>query len=47
MALGRYWTLVAITTLLRVSQTNWEVSAAADKMIEASFKLINLGIGFV
>jgi hypothetical protein len=45
--LGRYWTLVAIMTLLRVNQANWEASAAAEKMIEASVKLVNFGVGFV
>lgn len=45
--LGQYWTLMAVMTLLRISQIKWEASAAADKMLSAAARVTLLGAGLV
>lgn len=45
--LGAYWALMAVMTLLRISQVKWEASLAADKMLAGAAKVALLGTGLV
>ncbi|KAK2596692.1 hypothetical protein QQS21_006207 [Conoideocrella luteorostrata] len=43
--LGSYWGLMAVMTLLRITQIKLEASAAADKMLSAAAKVMLTGAG--